>query len=404
MERDSRRDRGQWRGCYTFKDITIDGESRNVQKRDGGLKMGNTYYYYYEIDGSTEIHDPAVPSTSTCPYLPGQSVNTLEVPVERSLRNRSASASSLRQEDFKTMDPVAKFTAPKPVAEATAATRRVGTSPQQHHKRSARSLSPGSGWSSFSPRKLFSRKASSNSLQSAAQPAASEEEERHRMSSSRSEGSRSRDISPESLRRFLADDAPIVAEETPATAAAAVVTIPEDIVEENEDEDDNFATSAVSETMQFTGLSPPPARSVSPSPPPTSHKNLLPLSKFNVPASAFRPTFTLPKAPETSAPETELDSPDAASPPAFYYSEEEDNEDEEVPPSVAVQASKSTYSLPPQSSGTNGASAGGRGKHGAPTVPSLLDVANVQIPDSGLDDLVSELGWMAGLIRGRYDA
>ena len=46
MERDSRRDRGQWRGCYTFKDITIDGESRNVQKRDGGLKMGNTYYYY----------------------------------------------------------------------------------------------------------------------------------------------------------------------------------------------------------------------------------------------------------------------------------------------------------------------------------------------------------------------
>lgn len=304
------------------------------------------------------------------------------------------------------MDPASKFTTPKPAVEATAASRRVGTAPQQHHKRSARSLSPASGWSSFSPRKLFSRKASSNSLKNAAQPAASEEEERHRMFSSRSDGSRSRDISPESLRRFLVDDAPIV-EEATTTAATAVVAIPEDIVEENEDEDDNFATSAVSETMQFTGLSPPPARSISPSPPSTSHQNLLPLSKFNVPASAFRPTFPLPKAPESSVPETELESPDAASPPAFYYSEEEDNEDEEVPLPVAVQANKSTYSLPPQSSGTN-AGGGGRGKQelgvGVPPVPSLLNVTNVQIPDSGLDDLVSELGWMADLIGGRYDA
>lgn len=45
MERDSRRDRGQWRGCYSFKDITCDGDTSTV-KRNGGLKMGQTYYYY----------------------------------------------------------------------------------------------------------------------------------------------------------------------------------------------------------------------------------------------------------------------------------------------------------------------------------------------------------------------
>jgi hypothetical protein len=46
MERDSRRARGQWRGCYTFKDITCEGDSGSIPKRDGGLKMGHTYYYY----------------------------------------------------------------------------------------------------------------------------------------------------------------------------------------------------------------------------------------------------------------------------------------------------------------------------------------------------------------------
>jgi hypothetical protein len=46
MERDSRRDRGQWKGCYTFKDITCEGDAGSIPKRDGGLKMGHTYYYY----------------------------------------------------------------------------------------------------------------------------------------------------------------------------------------------------------------------------------------------------------------------------------------------------------------------------------------------------------------------
>jgi hypothetical protein len=49
MERDIRRDRGQWRGCYSFKDIICDGDSGSVPKRNGGLKMGATYYYYVSI-------------------------------------------------------------------------------------------------------------------------------------------------------------------------------------------------------------------------------------------------------------------------------------------------------------------------------------------------------------------
>jgi hypothetical protein len=45
MERDVRRAVGQWRGCYAFEDITCDGEGI-TPKRTGGLKMGQTYYYY----------------------------------------------------------------------------------------------------------------------------------------------------------------------------------------------------------------------------------------------------------------------------------------------------------------------------------------------------------------------
>ena len=42
MERDARRDRGQWKGCYNLSGLADD----RAGSRDGGLKMGNTYYYY----------------------------------------------------------------------------------------------------------------------------------------------------------------------------------------------------------------------------------------------------------------------------------------------------------------------------------------------------------------------
>lgn len=46
MERDVRRDRGQWRGCYNFKDITCDEGQLGPTRRNGGLKMGHPYYFY----------------------------------------------------------------------------------------------------------------------------------------------------------------------------------------------------------------------------------------------------------------------------------------------------------------------------------------------------------------------
>ena len=53
MERDIKRSRGQWRGCYTFEDIICDGDGGSSPKRTGGLKMGSTYYYYVRLPEPT---------------------------------------------------------------------------------------------------------------------------------------------------------------------------------------------------------------------------------------------------------------------------------------------------------------------------------------------------------------
>lgn len=45
MKRDTRRARGQWRGTFAFKDIICDG-SEQSESRDGGLKMGQEYWFY----------------------------------------------------------------------------------------------------------------------------------------------------------------------------------------------------------------------------------------------------------------------------------------------------------------------------------------------------------------------
>lgn len=50
MERDSRVGAGHWRGCHTFTNIICDGLMEpNGVKRDGGLKMGGTYWYYVSL-------------------------------------------------------------------------------------------------------------------------------------------------------------------------------------------------------------------------------------------------------------------------------------------------------------------------------------------------------------------
>ncbi|KAI1878006.1 uncharacterized protein JN550_000188 [Neoarthrinium moseri] len=264
MERDGRRDPGQWRGCHTFQEI---GSGGGIQKRSGGLKMGETYYYYYEVDGSTETHDPSRPSTNVCPYLPGQTVNTLEVPVEFSSRSRSASMNSLHATDFKTMDPRDKFTTPRPAPPVPDSFGpRIPTSHpiQLRHKASARSLSPSPSWAGVARRFLGLRPSSRSSDGSRSLNSRDSEDVPFgaglgaRLGESRSttpsDSCRSRDLSPESLRRFLSEDTPMP-QFLPGQAHK--LTIPDEIVEDIED-DDNFATSTVSETAPFTTLSPPP--------------------------------------------------------------------------------------------------------------------------------------------------
>lgn len=210
-----------------------------------------------------------MPSTTACPSLPGQRVNTLTVPYQQSHRQRSASLSSMRITDFQPMDPAAKFTPPQPQpAHEASFMDRV------RPKRSAPGLLRGHTPSrSQSPvpavwRRLFNSRergrsrdrsgSSLGSLPSTSYGPGSDYDDSMRGDAS-SRGS-SRSMSPESLRRFLENDSTPVdprcgsslGEQLPALA------IPEEIAEENED-DSNFATSAISEVNPyFTGLSPPP--------------------------------------------------------------------------------------------------------------------------------------------------
>ncbi|KAF1923215.1 uncharacterized protein M421DRAFT_329202 [Didymella exigua CBS 183.55] len=99
-----------WKGCFTFSDIFCDGDlSMLSPKRDGPLKMGGTYWYYYEVDGDKEYHNSSQPSTTVCPLLPGQSVNVLEIPIERRSRSNSIEGSSAF-----TLNPKDRYLTPVP--------------------------------------------------------------------------------------------------------------------------------------------------------------------------------------------------------------------------------------------------------------------------------------------------
>lgn len=63
MKRDSRRGHGNWTGCHTFRDIICDGDVAGIhEKRDGGLKMGGTYWYFVSDIGV--LYSPQYPD---CP-------------------------------------------------------------------------------------------------------------------------------------------------------------------------------------------------------------------------------------------------------------------------------------------------------------------------------------------------
>ncbi|KAH0370327.1 hypothetical protein KCU65_g2713, partial [Aureobasidium melanogenum] len=83
MQNDGHRGRGVWTGCHSFENIICDGERINqLRPRNGALKQGGTYWYYYKLDDAEETCDLTASTTSACPLLPGQMVNVMEIPIE----------------------------------------------------------------------------------------------------------------------------------------------------------------------------------------------------------------------------------------------------------------------------------------------------------------------------------
>ncbi|KAL8892792.1 MAG: hypothetical protein Q9215_000384 [Flavoplaca cf. flavocitrina] len=110
LEKDRQAGPGHWRGCHSFENITCDGLSLDpAMRRNGALKMGGTYWYFYRLNGDNEYHDPVEPSTTACPLLPGQEVNILEVPIESQVY-----PSEVWETDVFTLDPDAKYNPRKP--------------------------------------------------------------------------------------------------------------------------------------------------------------------------------------------------------------------------------------------------------------------------------------------------
>lgn len=355
-----------------------------------------------------------MPSTTACPYLPGQTVNTLTVPSQQSLRQRSASLTSMRITDYQAIDPEAKFISPRPVPQPptdAAAVRKRSAPGVLREKASSRSLSPSPAW-----RRLFGHSKNDERGRSrdrdmgkrGVTPSPSTHDDNRSTASSRS---RNRSMSPESLRRFLSEDLPSRPGSNLSERPALV--IPEDIAEENED-DDNFAASAISETQPYlTSLSPPPfQRSVSSETTPLTIKNLSSLT-----LTTERPTSN-PQQPIsqsldsqaqmsnlTSATSSVMASPVTASTPedelmTFYDDSNNDDEDmrsntSDILPIQGLPALRSKftgYSLP--GIGEDGERKSSHrptfGAQNAPLLPTPVD--------TGVDDFVSEMGWMVNSI------
>lgn len=413
----------------------------------------------YELDGSTETHDPAEPWTTACPSLPGQTVNTVIVPVEQSLRQRSASLTSVRQESFRTMDPDAKFAtprpAPAPVMESTA--RRLGSASTLLQKRPCtRSPSPAPSWKRFFTRRLGQRDAdrsptrgqTADSSEPVEGTSLLQDSPAHTRSSTPSEGARTRDLSPESLRRFLSDGTPTHVEAVPHQPTT--LSIPDEIAEDVDD-DDNFATSTISENQVYaTSLSPPPfQRSASADTIPRAASNL---SSITLTAGqpfdqklpddgqadgnqAEQPESqrSLPKLETNAKPRWSISatssllatpiSPQlvADDPPSFYDSNDEDDdvastiEADNFAHQAVIDAPFSSevfrgYSLPRQSDEEKSVAAPRPAikSFNSPQLLPRADTRNDQVSgtnllgthiDTGLDDFVSEMGWIVDAIR-----
>lgn len=458
MHRDARRGRGHWRGCHAFNTNTLTDLNGHRYKTDTGLAMGHTYYYYvrhslffgfcfssrsfslfflvvrllssplrvvtllsfffcimalvparrlmpapaaqYQVNGSTEAHDPIRPTTTACPFLPGQVVNELYIPVERSLRQRSASLTSLDQDAIRTMDPKSKFLTPQPDQDviaadrqgaATSTVRSVGTAVPAFAPFVVTSTpAPKSSW-----RRFLARKLSRQDISIAQDP----NEERGRQptqyersmlsaSSSNYDGTSTRtsdfdtytrSVSPSSLCRITSHDL------SPRSSIDQASLIP-DITEEDDlddfEDDANFATSVTAEqAMYTTRLSPPPfkrcassdseptttlnssALTLIPVKPQTAHQNsdlaMSPTSTTTNTVPTLETNTTNPRwsLSYTSSAANSPVSPQSLSAefPSFYHTDGDDNdndneEDDECDPFDNSRSVLYTgYSLPPSS-------------------------------------------------------
>lgn len=348
---------------------------------------------------------------------------------------------SVRDIDFRTLDPGHKFITPRPARPAhDSFGPRPGTAhamQQLHHKSSSRSLSP-SPWA-HAARRIFGLRPSSRSSDQGSLSKGSESSDDARLAAPRQgrrsatpEGTRSRDMSPEALQRFLSDDPPTTTGQ-PVAGPLQPLIIPEvEDVGDEIDDDDNFATSAASETAPFTTLSPPPfQRSPSTSSsanesqdpramlasartalrkspaagggrrgPPPGMRVAIPRSHF--PMSAASSAVVSPTSPEST-----ISFEDTG------FSFFDDSNDEDLPSSTHDDTLDSTrhplaaYSLPggaPSCDKHEAMAKPGALKGGSPALvartESGVPVGNTALlsltgVDSNLDDLVHEIGWLA---------
>lgn len=114
MKQDRRRGSGVWTGCFRFGNIVCDGDKLCWdQPRDGCLKQGGRYWYYYRCDLDVETIDDAVEHSIPCPLMPGQTLNVLDVP--REIRCFAACAEdgvALEPHVYQTLNPLDKFSQP----------------------------------------------------------------------------------------------------------------------------------------------------------------------------------------------------------------------------------------------------------------------------------------------------
>lgn len=380
-------------------------------------------------------------------------VNTLEVPIEHSLRLRSCSMNNLRLSDFKTTNPRHKYKTPMPpqplTVAAGAADARVGSAPapaiQLMRKRSARSLSPGAKWTTSARRIFGTIRPSSREGNGSARTLAdwdadittldpSSAPERARSAAPSAASSRSRDISPDSLRRFLlGEDIPAA---VPTNARKSVEWDQEDMVEDIDD-DDNFATLVTSPTldsMPFTTLSPPSFMRSASAQLPSMATGLSAPPPRSTPAAAHYQVTSQPRTIQLNIPRSRFisprDSPAALSPASAgsrgdqnqgsFFDDLEDDLVQSRPVlrrspthQAPISPTFSGYRLPqPTYTGAQKEDPHISIAFGSPTFMAQAvddgvmplghrDVLSLPQLEHGLGDLVDDLSWITGLASSK---